>query len=630
MYGWTGYCLKVYLTEGKIIKEQIPDELRLDYLGGRGLNSRTLFDAVKPNTDALSPDNVLMIAPGPLNGTAAPGSARWTITAKSALASGLGDGSGGGDFTTELKFAGYDQIIFYGRSPEPVYLWINNGRFELRNASHLMGKSPRDTTKLLQQELKDSEIRVLCIGLAGENQARVAKVFTNVSRAGGKGGLGAIMGSKNIKAVAVRGTGSIKIAKPAEFLEAVRQAYVGLMASSATRIIREQGTLWLIRAASILRQLSTRNGQVGYFEGWENISSEAFESQYAVKHHGCAACPVSCSHYYRVKDGPYATHGESNEYGTTYPFGSKCGIDNLAAILKMHSICDELGLDTHSCGGTIGFAMHCWQEGLITAKDTGNIDLSWGNADSVIKLLPLMAYRQGFGRILAEGSQLASKQIPGSEICLKTIKGQEVSAYFPGPGTNLVDALAYATSTTGAHHMRGGIGPKVFEIPQLRKALGSQEAIKRLTMEPHSPEGKGIFLALDQDFTAFHNCLNICNWVAGERAGIGLDLFARLVSSATGVDMSGDDLMKVGERVSNIEKAFNIREGMGKKDDTLPHSYFVEKETSYGCTGVNKNKFQTMLREYYQFRGWNIEGIPTIQKLDELGLGNIAQQIGAT
>lgn len=630
MNGWAGQRLKVYLTEGRIVKEPIPEDMRLNYLGGRGFNSKTLFDELKPGIDPLSPENILMIGVGPLNGTAMPASARWTVTAKSTITGGLGDGNGGGDFATELKFAGYDQIVFYGRSPKPVYLWINNDTVELRDASHLKGKTTGETNKLLWAEHKDRDVRVLCIGPAGENLVRLAKVFSNITRTGGKGGMGAVMGSKNLKAVAVRGTGSVKIAKPKEFLEATRRAYDKMMVSPRLQMFREEGTLWLVRNHGDWGHLSTRNAQEGFFEGYENLTSEAFEAQYAVKHKGCSACPTSCSHYYRVKDGPYATHGESNEYGTTYPFGPKCGIDNLAAILKMDSMCDQLGLDTHATGATICFAMECWQGELLTSKDTDGIDLSWGNHDSVIKLLPMIAHRQGFGNLLAEGSFIASRHIKGSAGCLRTTKGMENSALFLGPVMNLTQALGYATSTRGGDHLRGGVHMCSLGSPKVKEALGSVEAIQYMMKNPRSIEGKGKFLAVDQDFMAALNTLEVCCQVVGQmhQALNDADL-AEFASLSTGIDISVNDFFKIGERITNVEKAFNIREGMGRKDDTLSSNYFVEKETPRGPTGMNEGDFQKMLDEYYEFRGWDHEGIPTKRKLDELGLSSIAKQIGA-
>ena len=636
MYGWAGQRLRVYLNEGRIVKEPLSEEVRLNYLGGRGLNSKVLFDELKPGIDPLSPDNIFCVAAGPLNGTAALGSSRWTVSAKSAVAfpGGLGDGNGGGDFTTELKFAGYDQVIVYGRSPKPVYLWINDDHVELRDASHLWGKTNTETNKLLWEELGDREVRVLSIGPAGENLVRMTKVFSNITRSGGKGGIGAVMGSKNFKAIAVRGTGSVKIGKPSEFFQIVKDSYAIKMTSPRTLKSMETGTLSTLRGAAIVGALSTRNAQSGYFEGWEKLTSEAFhEAGYQVKHRGCSACPVSCSHYYRVKEGPYACHGESNEYGTTYPLGPKCGIDNLAAILKMGTMCDQLGLDTHSTGAVVCFAMHCWQEGLLTLKDTDGIDLSWGNADAVIELLPKIANREGFGNILAEGSFRASAEIKGSEVCLKVIKGQEVSAYYPGPANNVAQGLAYATATRGADHLRGGVSPnRKLGTPHLEENLGSREAVVRLTRDPRSIEGKGAYLALDQNFRGFINSLELCTSLANgmdDDPELNLVKLAQLVSTATGVEMSGDDLMKIGERISNLEKAFNIREGMSRKDDILPKPFLVEGEGPKGPIGLDEGKFQTMLDEYYQFRGWDQEGIPTRKKLEELGLSDIAEQIGA-
>lgn len=621
MNGWAGQRLKVYLTEGKIVKEPLPEHLRLNYLGGRGINSRTLFDELKPGIDPLGPDNIFMVGVGPLNGTAAPSSSRWTVSAKSTVTGGLGDGNGGGDFGTELKFAGYDQIIFYGRSPKPVYLLIINGHVELRDASHLWGKTTKETNDLLIEELNDREARILTIGPAGENQVCLAKVFCNVTRTGGKGGMGAVMGSKNLKAIAVRGTGSVKIADNKGFLSAVKRSYQKLTESPFLKLFSQQGTMYLIRMYANLGSLPTRNLQEGYFEGWEKLTWEAFSSQYLVKSHGCWGCPVACGHYYRVKEGPYATHGESNEYGTTYPLGPKCGIDNLAALLKMNTVCDMLGLDTHSTGNTIAFAMECRQRGLLSAKDTDGLDLSWGNADAVIDLLPRIAYRKGFGNVLADGSQKASKEIKDSEICLRTTKGVEVSALFLGHSMNVIQGLGYATSTRGADHLRGGVILPSYATPSLLKAIGSREAMEKMVKEPRSTEGKGIFLAIDQNFSALMDSLETCCFVTGGmRMGMMPDDLAELFSTATGVNMSGDDLMRIGERIYNVEKLINNRAGMTRKDDTLPSIFFEEKETPKGPTGISEAKFQGMLDEFYKYRGWDSQGTPTAGKLEELGI----------
>ncbi len=635
MNGWAGQRLKVYLTEGKIVKEPLSEDARLNYLGGRGLNSKTLLDDLKPGVDPLGPDNVFAVGTGPLNGTAAMGTARWTVSAKSTVFDGVGDGNGGGDFATELKYAGYDQVVVYGRSPKPVYLWINDGHVELRDASFLWGKTTSETNRLLWKELRDREVRVLTIGPAGENLVRGTNVFTNMTRSGGRGGMGAVMGSKNLKAIAVRGSGSIKVARPQELLRTLKGNYARLMASPTLQKFMEQGTLGFIDMRIQTHNLPTRNSQAFHFEGAEKMTYGAYmKAGYDVSHRACSSCPLACSHYYQVKDGPYACRGESPEYGTIHPLGNRCGNDNLAAALFMSGMCDELGLETMTIGHTIAFAMHCWQEGLITAKDTDGLDLSWGNVDSMIKLLHKIAYREGFGNLLAECSARVSKQIPGSARLLQTVKGLETANDFIGPGLNIGAPLAHATSTSGGTHRKGSLALAQREMPgiseYLTQRLGDEEAHKLLNSDPFSTEGKGGILAVDQDFVALHNSLEMCARLTDDKAGgIGLADMVQIVACVTGVEMSAADLMKIGERIYNVEKAINVREGMRRKDDTLPPRWFVVEETPWGVRGINEAVFQTMLDDYYQFRGWDREGIPSKRKLEELGLGSVAAQVGA-
>lgn len=630
MYGWAGKRLKVYLTEGKVVTEETPEWLRREYVGGRGFNSRTLFDEIKPGVDPLGPDNVFIVGVGPLAGTLAPcGASRWTVTAKAPLTDIFGDGSGGGHFAPELKFAGYDQIIVYGRSPKPVYLWIKDDHVELRDASHLWGKTTWDTYDALIAELGDREIRDLTIGPAGENQVLYAKVFTGKARTGGKGGMGAVMGSKNLKAIAVRGSGSVKIARPGEFYKAAVDARNKILAAPYLKVLKEQGTLFIVRAASISKALTTRNSQAGYFEGWEKLSWEAFKDHYAVRQSGCLGCLICDQHVYRVEEGPHATYGYAPEYGTTYPFTSKIGSDNLAASLQLCTLCDELGIDTHSCGGTIAFAMEAWEKGLLSAKDTDGLDLRWGNIDAVIQLVRKIAYREGFGNLLAEGSKKASREIKGSEVCLAEAKGMECSSYYPGVNENRGGALSFATSPIGGSLHRGTSGRRVpGELsPRIRKILG--EEISKEAANNRSYEGKGVALAIDNDFYAAFNSLESCLHLSGQGRGLDEHDLARLFSAATGMDMDGDGLMKAGERIFNVEKAFNLREGMRRKDDTLSERFFVERDGPDGTTGINRTKFEAMLDEYYKIRGWDREGFPTEEKLRDLNLGDIAEQLRA-
>lgn len=618
MYGWAGKRLKVYLDEGKIVEETLPREFAVNYLGGQGFNTRTLFDEVAPGIDPLGPENVLIVSTGPLAGTAAPAMSRWTVTAKAPLTGIYGDGNGGGDFAAELKFAGYDQIIFYGKSPRPVYLWINDGQAQLRDASHLWGKFTRETHYSLVKELGDPQIREICIGPAGENLVRYAKIMANLTRAGGKCGMGAVMGSKKLKAVVVRGRGAVSIARPEEFSRRVHQVYKKLMQSPQMLLINKTGTLYLSRLFSMKRAAPVRNAQSGYFEDWEKLTSEAFEKQYAVKHTACFSCPVACSHYYRVQDGKYKTHGCSNQWGTLYPFTFKCGSSNLAASLLLTTLCDQFGLDTHTCGATIAFAMEAWQRGLISAADTDGLILEWGNDDAVIELVKKIGRREGFGALLAEGSRLASSLIPGSNICRTDVKGLECSSFYPGEKEGKIVALGFATAPIGGSIHRGAF-MHLYNHPRVREALG-EKAGERLR-DPDVYEGQGVLLAVENDWVAALNAVEACLFIGAD--ALNEDDLAMLVTAATGVELDGPGLLRVGERIFNLERAFNVREGIRRCDDTLPEKFFGEKVTEYGITGIDREKFQKMLDEYYQFRGWDEDGVPTAKKLAELGLDDV-------
>jgi aldehyde:ferredoxin oxidoreductase len=619
-----GFRLRVHLDEGRIEKEEISEDLRRGYVGGRGFNSKSLFDEVRPGLDPMSPENVFLVGVGPLAGTLAPCGARWTVTAKSPETGIFGDGNGGGDFAAELKLAGYDQVIFHGRSAKPVYLWIKDGQVELRDASHLWGRTTWDTHKLLVRELGDREIRELSVGPAAEHLVRFAKVFANMTRAGGKGGMGTVMGSKNLKAVVVRGTGSVKIVDPKGFSQAVKQAYENIQDSPFQQWYRETGTMFLPRAYIKHRAQPTRNSQAGYFEGWEKLTSEVFEEHYAVKHVACFGCPTACSHFYEVKDGPYVTHGCANQYGTLYPFTFKCGSGNMAASLLLTTLCDQLGLDTHSTGAVIAFAMECWENGLLTAKDTDGLDLSWGNDEAIIELVHKIAYREGFGDVLADGQRAASERIPGSHEYTVLTKGLCPSSYYPGEGESKMVALAYATAPIGGSVHRGGL--MGFEgHPRVVEALGD-EAARRL-LDPTVYEGQALVLAVENDFVAALNAVEACMPLCMD--AFYEDDLANLVSTATGIELDGDTLMKVGERIFNVERAFNVREGVRRRDDTLPERFFGEKTTPWGVEGLEKDKFRAMLDEYYRIRGWDADGVPTREKLVELDLGHIADEIGA-
>ena len=513
----------------------------------------------------------------------------------------------------------------HGRSPAQVYLWIDNDNVEIRDAAHLWGKSSWETQDLIAEEVSDPNVAVICIGQSGENLIRFSKVVSDKTSVGGKGGMGAVMGSKNLKAVAVRGSKPVNIARPDEFYQAVKKATANVVNAPYSQMIAETGTLYISRAEATKRSAPIRNNQ-GWdslgedFKGWENLTHEFFKENYAVRHMACFSCPVACKYCYEIDDGPYVTRGSANEYGTLYPFTYRCGSDNMASSLLLTTMCDQFGLDTHSCGATISFAMEAWQRGLLTAEDTDGLDLSWGNDDSIIELVRKIAHREGFGNVLADGSKIASKSIKDSEICLCETKGFECSSYFPGEGETKVIPLGFATAPIGGSLHRGGY-LCLQNHPRVVEALGKEKA-SRLGYADGDPtvyEGTPVLLVVENDVIAVVDSLETCTLLYTE-GSMDEHILAQLFTSATGVEMDGDTLLKAGDRIFTVEKMFNVREGLRRKDDTLPRRFFTEKTTPHGIIGVNEAKFETMLDEYYQLRGWDNEGIPTEEKLQELNM----------
>ncbi|MCP4751949.1 MAG: aldehyde ferredoxin oxidoreductase family protein [Proteobacteria bacterium] len=626
MKGWIGKRLRVYLTEGKIVKEDIPEEELHRYVGGLGLGANVLFNEVKPGIDPLGSENVFIIGAGPFSGTCLPCSGRWTITTKSPQTGGYGDGSIGGDFGAELKFAGLDQIVIYGRSPKPVYLWINDDTIELREASHLWGKDTWETHHALAEELGDPEVKSAVIGPAGENLVRTALIVTGLCRTAGRGGLGAVLGSKNMKAVVVRGRGSVEVADVDAFDRVRRLFYKKIKESHHINNFKDKGTLWITRS-SAPGFLVTRNGQSGFFEHWENFTSSTYRAKFATKKEACFACAIACGSHYVVKDGPYASTGKSPEFGAIAKYMSAIDNENLEAALYALTLCNKMGLDAISAGSVIGFAMEAWEKGLITAEDTDQLDLSWGNVDAAIELTRKIAHRDGFGNVLADGSRMAAERIEGSKDYLCEVKGMEWISSYPGVGAEKGRMLALATSTRGADHLKGFMA-ELNGLPLTTAAVGADKA--DILWNPDHHEGRGTLLALENRFRAATDSLGMC-WFSSEvqiLGDLGPEDLARGVSAVTGLDMDEEAFMRMGERAHNLQKAFNVREGIVRKDDTIPKRFLVKDADKKGIPGVDPARFREMLDEYYEFSGWDMNGRPTRSKLDQLDLGFVADRLG--
>jgi len=600
MFGWTGKLLRVNLTDGTITKEALNIEDARNYLGGRGLGTKIIMDEVDPKVDPFSPENKLVFMTGPLTGTFAGSSGRYEVVSKAPLTGTIGASNSGGHFGPELKYAGYDGIIFEGESDKPVYLYINDDEVELRSAEHLWGKTVFDTTdELLKETAEDA--RVACIGPGGELKVLFATVMNDKNRAAGRSGLGAVMGSKKLKAVVARGTKSIKAARPEEFLESCMDARRKLKEHPVTGTgLPTYGTEILVNILNQSGALPTRNWRDGgYFEHADETGGEALVEKYLVKNKGCFGCNMGCGRVTRVPEGKFKSFGEGPEYEAAWSYGADCGVRDLAAICKANFTCNELGIDPITMGSTIACAMEMYEKGLIKREEIGR-SLNFGDADAIVELTRKTGLREGFGNKLAEGSYRLAESYGHPELSM-SVKKQEMPAY-DGRGVQGM-GLEYATSNRGGCHVRGYLtSPEILGIP--------------VKLDPLVTKDKAGWLKTFQDLTAVVDSVGICLFTT---FGIGLKEISDMLRGATGMDLSDEDVLKAGERIWNLERLFNLKAGFTKKDDTLPERLLKEPLPN----GPGKGKvveLDTMLKEYYEVRGWDEAGVPTGEKKKELAL----------
>ena len=637
MFGWAGKNLRVDLSKRKVVKEPLNKELVHRFIGGRGINSKTLFDELEPGINPYSPDNKLIFGTGPLAGTFAPASARWTVTTKSPLTGILGDAHAGGHWAAELKFAGYDHIVLQGKAKKPVYLSIDDCDIELRDASEIWGEDTWKTQRFIKEDLGDPNIQVVCIGPAGERLVRFACIIHSLKRAAGRTGMGAVMGSKNLKAIAVRGTGVVRVAKPGKFRKVVRKLRETILNSPEYGTTSTQGTTSLTELLNEVGRLLVKNYQRSTIpnEDLDAISGSTLFKKYVVKNRSCFACPVHCSAFFKVTEGPYAgVCGDRPEYGCIGANGPNCGIHSLPSLLKINNLLNQYGLDAVSFGHTMGAAMEWYQRGIITRKDTEGICLEWGNSEAYIKMMEKVAKREGFGDILAEGALRAAKKIgKNAANYVQHVKGLEIhSEVRPYKGF----ALHFPTATRGADHLRGfPFHIEFIEAPkELLDEITDDETIANNLKNRDTYEHKEISVTWCQHQSALIDSLGLCDFIS---TGLSYMLpnrastMTKLFYAATGVEMSTENLEKVGERIYNVERAFNVREGITKKDDILPNRMFDEAVVNGPAKGaiITRAKFEEMRERYYKLRGWDLEsGIPTRRKLEELGLKDVADELG--
>jgi aldehyde:ferredoxin oxidoreductase len=618
--GYTGKMLRVNLTDKTTREENLPTEMAKDFIGGAGFGIKLLYDEVKPGTDPLSPGNKLIFAPGPFTGTTVPCASRMSVTAKSPLSNTVGMCLSGGHFPAEFKHAGMDVLIIEGKAEKPTYLWIKDGEIRFRDADKIWGTQTSDCQQIIKDDLKDQNTRIACIGPAGENLSRIACII-NERRAAGRKGLGAVMGSKNLKAIAVRGSGTIAIASQEKFKVARSQM---LKAMKDSPILYSEfskvGTPSNVDNTCALGIFPAKNWTAtGKFQPVDQIGVEPLESR-RIGREFCYECPVGCSQMRVAKTGPYAgILAEGPEFETLYSLGGETGVDNMDSIIAADRLCDELGLDTISAGVTVGFAMELFEKGILTLKDTGGLDLHFGNHEAMNTLIRLMAFRQGIGEILSDGVKMAASRIgKGTDRYAMHIKGLEMPGYDVRGAKG--HGLAYATSFTGADHNRGYAFQEIFGIP-------IPYAVDRLTIE-----GKGKLTKWNQDIrSATCDCPTMCVFLLDmAMAPAATENTAALMEGVTGLRLTPNEVARVGERLNNLARAFNAREGFTRSDDTFPERLMTEPLESGASKGqiITREDLKTMLDEYYTVRGWDLKtGTPTRNKLVELNLGYVADQL---
>ena len=630
-YGYTGNILHVDLSSRKHWIENPPETFYRTYWGGRALALYYMLNQMKPHTDPLSPDNLLIFAPGVLTGSPAPAMPRYTVCAKSPLTGAQGEAEAGGWWGPELKKAGFDAIVIKGASTAPVYLWIKGGKVEIKDATHLWGKDTGETQKIIRGELADDKIRIAQIGPAGENLVRFANIVNELKHFNGRNGLGAVMGSKKLKAIVVRGTKPIELYDKERVSQATKEITKRVMDNPLSRDLRELGTPGVIRPSYEAGFLPSYNWTTGYFKEGENLTAETYNKTILKGTKGCYACPIRCKRVVEINEPDLKVDPVYGgpEYETIVSLGSLCGISDLKYIAKANELCNRYTMDTISTGMVIAFAMQCYEEGLLTKEDTEGIELTFGNKEALLILVEKIARREGLGDLLSQGSYFAAQKIgKGAEKFIHQVKGQEIPMHDPRVKTGV--GFQYALSDYGADHMKAP-HDSFFKD---QDSVGIREMKGLGILEPVSPIDIGekkvtLFKLLDIYWTVF-DILGICDFGYAPRSVGTMEELLEIIRATTGWRTTWFELMKLGERSINMARIFNYREGFSSKDDTLPEVFYQNfKGGPLDDQGaINKEDFQKALRLRYQLMGWNPDtGIPTPAKLIELGLDWLINEV---
>ncbi len=619
------------LSSQTIDIQSIPMEWRRKFLGGRGLDAFLLLKHVPGGCDPLGPENAAIISAGMLVGMMASAAARTHIMAKSPLTNALGSSNMGGFFAAEMRWAGFDHLVITGCAEKPVYLYIHDGRIEIRDARHLWGQRVYDTQRLIRQDLDDEQVQSICIGPAGENLVRFANVMSGRKSAAGRTGMGAVFGAKQIKAIACRGTLDLDIARPVEALEYNKAVIDQVTTTKVSQIMQRWGTMFIYGATNTIGLVRTRNFQANQLPHSEDVECENMD-RYAFGMDSCLGCQVHCRHRYRIKKGTFAgIYAQGPEYASQGAFATEVGCCSMDTILAANHLVNDLGLDTIEVGSLIAWAMELYEKGILTKDDTDGLELQWGSDDAVLEMIERMAFRQGIGDVLAEGPLRAADKIgPESLKYLIHVKGMSNLHSDERPTPSL--ALNIAVSTRGADHLRGRPAIDLYNLPM--------KVLDKVYRQPDGYEGP-----LTDDYTAYEGKARMVVWqemdyMAADSLGIckfhtvflspnhpAFDEFAKLIGLNTGLEMTPMQVWQAARRSYTIERLFNLREGFTRKDDWLPDRYFDEPTpmglptARHKC--IDRDKFDAMLDEYYRLHEWDGQGVPTPELLKRLEIDDL-------
>ncbi len=598
MHGYRGKILRINLSDHTFRTEPLDKEKALRYIGGRGLGSKIMSEEVDPKVGAFDPENKVIIATGPLTGTPTPAGGRYMVVTKSPLTGTIASSNSGGFWGSELKFAGYDLLILEGKSPKPVNIFIHDDEVTIRDAGHVWGKTTTETTEALVKEAPD-KAKVLCIGPAGEKLSKIAAVMNDINRAAGRSGVGAVVGSKNLKAIVVKGSSKPEIAQADKLKEVVKQSRLKLKENGVTgQGLPTYGTAVLVNIINESGVFPTNNFQTTYFDKAENISGEHLAENFLIKRESCFACPIACGRYTKADD----IEGGGPEYETIWAFGAACGVDDMKSVIKANYWCNEMGMDTISAGVTIAAAMELYQRGKIKDEEIDEgLSLKWGDAASMVEWTRKMGLRDGMvADRMAEGSYRLAESFGMPEVAM-AVKKQELPAYDPrgirGQG------LQYATSNRGGCHVRGYmISPEILGLP---------EKLDRFAID-----GKAEWVKIFQDLTAYIDSTGLCLFTS---FAIDVKGYADLLNAVVGTSFTDAEVLESGDRIWNLERDYNLKAGIDPSQDTLPKR-LLKDPIPDGPSKGNVTRLEEMLPKYYEIRGWTEKGIPRAETLEKLGI----------